>query len=216
MSYELIDESEYLLFAVVIEELKRQKGLIFDDPALIFTDAFWAAEFAMMADALRPLINEVVAEAIEFGVADLASVVDVDPVIENASIFAEQQTGQLITKINDTTRNEVQDILARSVEENWDLARLTEELTPLFGEQRAKLIAITETTNAYQGGADFAAAELQGQGYNAVLVWSTVRDSRVCQICEPRDGKVQGDGWQDTGAAHPGCRCDVIVEIKDD
>jgi hypothetical protein len=212
--FELIDEAELLFYSLIIAELKRQKKKIFNNPSLVFTDAFWASEATIMLAAFLPFMEKQTKEAISFGMAELASVVDVDPVLENASLFANEKAGQLITRINITTQAEVADILAQSVEEQWGLDELTAALDPWFNPQRARLIAITETTGVYMGGAQFAADELRGQGYDVSLVWVTVRDNKVDDICRKRDGKAQGEGWEVAAPAHPGCRCDVVIRIN--
>ena len=214
---ELIDETELLFYEIVLRQLKRQKKKVLADPSVIFTDAFWADEVSQMDSAITPFLIALSAEVVWNSLSDFASVVSVDPVIANAEFFAQNLSGTLTKNINDTTLKKVRDILAQSVDEQWGLDQLTDALSAdrLFGEQRARLIAITETTNVYQGGAEFAMQELRAQGYDAYLVWVTVRDAHVCEICEPRDGKEQGDGWDQVGSAHPGCRCDVIIEIRD-
>jgi hypothetical protein len=213
--WELIDETELLFYEIVRRQLKRQQAALFANPALVFDDTFWAEEAREMNSAILPFLIGVAADAIRFSIADLASVVDIDPVIEGARTFATQFVGEQVTRINSVTRTQVQDLLARSIDEQWGLDQLTEALEPLFDNARARLIAISETTDTYMAGANFAKEELVNQGYDAVLVWITVRDSKVCQICEPRDGKEQGDGWEDPEKAHPGCRCEVVVEIRE-
>lgn len=216
-SYQLIDDAELSLYLVVYEELMRQYKRIQSDPSLVLSDAFWTEMFVI---ASANIVPELTKSSLNGAALSLAEVTEElpDNLFENVRLAAQQRGGELIRGINDTTRQRVIELLDRSILENWTEQELTDALLNLpgspFGEVRARLISITETTNAYMGGAEIAAEELRNAGYIAELIWNTVRDDLVCPICEPRDGRAQGDGWTNTGAAHPGCRCFTVTRVR--
>lgn len=222
MSPALIDETELLFYRYALEQLKRQGMRIMEDPSLVLSLSFWEEEYLIMASVFAPLIRHIVEDAITFGVGDLASVISIDPVLDSVGIYAQNLTGELITNINNVTANQVREIMSQAVAEQWGLEELTESLTGLFGEVRAARIAVTETTNAYMGGAQMATTTLRGEGHNAVLVWLTANDDFVCPICAPRHLTVQGEPnangetWTDAEAAHVNCRCNIAVYIREE
>lgn len=85
--------------------------------------------------------------------------------------------------------------------------------------QRAKSIAITETTEAISQGRQAVWEQLEDQGYVDPVVatkeWITARDERVCPICGPLDGLAISvrDSFDTVGnpPAHVNCRCTMIL-----
>lgn len=212
--FELQSDEELALYLLVIEELKRQYRRIVDDPTLVLQDAFWAEMAGLFIASTVPQLIDVGERGARLA---LAEVEELPPdLFEDVRLAARQRGGELIRNITETTRNQVVDLLDSSIIENWTEDQLTEALTGLpgspFGETRARLIAITETTTMYIDGAGIAAEELRNQGYVVNVIWQTVRDDLVCPICEPRQGTAQGTLWDELRAAHPGCRCFVVLE----
>lgn len=139
-----------------------------------------------------------------------------------ASVGAER-----VTRITDTTRDELRTILTQATSEGWSYDRTARAITakyadfagpPLRGRpqhiaSRAHLIAITETGDAYEAGNRAVADDLASAGLEMEKSWLIVGDERTCPIC---NGNAQA-GWiplerafpsghqQPTG--HPGCRC---------
>lgn len=207
--FELVDEWELLLYAITLEQLKRQKNAVLT--AQMFNPGFWDKEYELMALAYAPALSEIMIGGIEFATPE-SMLVNVSELFENQRIYAEQQAAKLIRNINPVTEKNVNALIQQSIEEGWDIDTLTENLGEWFSEVRARRIAVTETTNAFLGGAELSLNELKGQGYNMVARWLTANDDRVCAICAPRHLKLQGDGWTEIGAAHVGCRCDIALE----
>lgn len=123
--------------------------------------------------------------------------------------WASRHAGELIGQLEDTTRKTLSELISRYYTDSWTLDDLTDRLIPLFGEARARTIAITETTMAATQSelatvnwleADFPQLRFAG-------VWLTAEDDRVCDICGPRHGKPITDG--DYPPAHINCRCIV-------
>lgn len=106
----------------------------------------------------------------------------------DARDFANQYTGELITRINDTTRRHVQQAVAQWITNGDPLPVLVNQLAATFGRDRAELIASTEVTKAY--------AEGTLTGYKA----AGYGDTRPSEV-PPK---------------HPRCRCWVALHINDD
>ncbi len=72
----------------------------------------------------------------------------------------------------------------------------------------AELVARTETSRAYNGG---ALDLYQSAGVEKVQIL-TADDERVCEICEPKDGEVVSIDDEDAGASfHASCRCVAVI-----
>ena len=214
--YQLVDDEELFLFLLVMEMLERQFGAVSANTDLLFSEAFWAAEASVAVREIAQTLTEFMMNGANISLQDteLVFVESVPELFENVRFAAEKHAGELIRGINETTRDKVAALLEQSIVDNWSLDELTEALTGgPFGEVRARLVAVSETTNSYIQGAAYAADELRNAGYQATLIWNTVRDDRVCQICEPRDGQPQGSNWSEEKGAHPGCRCFTTTEV---
>lgn len=135
--------------------------------------------------------------------------------------WASQYTGQLIGGLNATTRQRVVDAVTEWVQNGQPLDALIAELSPIFGRERAELIASTEVTRAYAEGSR-RAYQQAGLTY---WQWATAADERVCPICGPLNGQTVAIGTDFSGVlpdevrqgirverfdappAHPRCRC---------
>lgn len=144
--------------------------------------------------------------------------------------FIKDRTVKLGKSTSETTRNDVNDIIAKWNEEEGDIAGLRGMLGEYFGDtSRAELIARTEVSRA----AGFAQETVYEEVGATGKQWITAIDERVCEFCSEMDGKTTGvtDNYWDkgeevAGAAggvlpigfddvsspplHPSCRCDLI------
>ena len=135
----------------------------------------------------------------------------------SARNWAERYTDDLLAGITNTTRRGVGQAVARWTENGEPLPSLIKDLEPLFGKQRAELIASTEVTRAYAEGNRIAYRE---SGVVDEIEWRTAKDERVCPICGPLDGKQRRFGEPfdigiDAPPAHPRCRCWVVPVIAE-
>ena len=206
---DLVDEYELLLYALFLEALERQNKAVLAGSA--FIAGYWAKETSLMAATLAPAFEQIIHAGALLALGDIQ---DTAALFENERFFAQTHAAEKIKLINDTTREQVNELIQQSITEGWDIDTLTESLTEWFGDARARRIAVTETTNAYGGGAQMAVDGLRGQGDDVFLVWLTANDDRVCEICGPLHLKPQGDGWTDAQAAHVGCRCDWAINYR--
>lgn len=105
-------------------------------------------------------------------------------------------------QIGETRRRAIIDAVRRSRDEGLTRAQIEELLRPHFGPERARGIAVTETTRLLGRGAQ---AEMKSLGYDS-WIWNTAQDRRVCPICEGKAG-TEFPMTQDFDPSHPGCRC---------
>lgn len=133
-----------------------------------------------------------------------------------AARWAEEWSSQLVRAITESTRRELRDILGRAIREGWGIDEIEEAIAArgVFSRERARLIAITETTRSF--------ATANAIAWNAAGVergrWFTAADDRVCPICDARAGKSfpllsSASFDSDLPPAHPGCRCYLQPEV---
>jgi hypothetical protein len=142
--------------------------------------------------------------------------VDSTALHQQAIEWARQYGYELVSKLDQTNRQLLQQSISDYFSQNLSLKDLTERIGTAFNPVRAEMIAVTETTRANVQGELAYSAELQALGVNTVSVWNTANDEIAsgCPICGPNNQKVQGDGWEIPPPAHPRCRCWVSTEIR--
>ena len=93
---------------------------------------------------------------------------------------------------------------------------VTAAITPLADPNRAKAIAITETTRAAAQSVSSYKDYLGQRGITMTRVWNTDADELVCPICVPLNGKTE-DEWAgefpDGPPGHVNCRCDTSLRL---
>lgn len=175
--------------------------------ASLLDDAFWSQEHeAFRQEMLTQLLrhtNGLAQKAIEDLTRQFGAGADWALVNADASRWAREYVGQLITKVNDTTKESVRQTVQTWIETKAELPELRRALTPTFGRQRAELIAVTEVTRAYDEANDMVrqrlgmpATAFKAPAHPAcrcftrpkllpsgewVVIWQTVRDKTVCQ-----------------------------------
>lgn len=133
--------------------------------------------------------------------------------------FAKQYAYDLIRAVDDTTRQQVSEAVAKWIESGEPLDSLKDSLTTIFHDPaRAQMIAQTEATRAYAAGTQerYRRADVKS------VKWRTVRDGEVCPVCSALAGTVAllEGGFNMKGSvgfppAHPGCRCWLSPVVED-
>lgn len=192
-------------------EVRRDVLALLGDPPDLdkLTPEVWAELERRYSGAILPKLEEAFmaalnAEAQQAGVAFAFDIAN-----DRAIAWARQATYDLVTGINDTTRNRLATTIEQFYNNELDFDGVVQRVGTLFGPERASAIAVTEITRAASGGAQWYNAELQQLGITTEEVWETADDDVVCPICGPRDGRVITDGVYPP--AHPNCRCWVSV-----
>ncbi len=79
---------------------------------------------------------------------------------------------------------------------------------------RLELIAVTESSIAFNAGRNSATARYRGD-YDLVRVWDATLDKRLCSTCESSDGEIapisQKFSLGEPGVVHPSCRCTYYI-----
>lgn len=136
--------------------------------------------------------------------------------------YAKQNAGEFITGINNTSRETINKIISKGVDQGssyQDIAKqiqaqFTQWGKPVSGKRsRAELIAIDQTARAYQYGNYLCVSQAKSTGLHFEKRWSTVGDALVTPGCKAN----QDQDWiNDTElylSGHlypprfPGCRC---------
>lgn len=131
--------------------------------------------------------------------------------------YAAEETAWLVKGISETTRDAVANAIARGLEEGkstGDIARDVAE-SGGFANSRAKLIARTESTRAFNGApAESIKAYAKATGREFTKTWATAGDARVRDEHSSMEGETVGvDEKFSNGLAfpsEPNCRCAVI------
>ncbi len=150
----------------------------------------------------------------------------------------DRRTGAIVT-VNNTTLKAIRAEVGKGIEAGESVTKIRKRLTGYFDgddiRQRTELIARTETNWAYNEGAVDGYIQ---SGVVKAKEWLTAQDDRLCEFCEPMNGKIVGidESWFKTGEEfegneggklsfsyedvghpplHPRCRCSIIPVLKD-
>ena len=141
--------------------------------------------------------------------------------------WALAHTDTLLQQLGTTSQRVVGQAIGRWAENGEPLEALIEDLSPVFGRNRASLIASTEVTRAVASG---TIAGYRRSGVVEELVWQSAMDERRCPFCGALHGRVigiNGGSFHDElpddlkerievfsyPPAHPRCRCWVSARI---
>jgi len=119
---------------------------------------------------------------------------------------------ELLKGITESTIRQLQAEIAAFIESgDLTIPQLKKRLEPLFGAERAGLIASTEVTRAFAEGNITA---WKKSGVTEGKEWVTANDELVCTICGPLDGQIvaidaEFEGGYYAPPAHPRCRCGI-------
>lgn len=184
-----------------------------DEPIDLDPDAWEAAEAASRAELERLAL----AAAAEGGAAIGLSDDDVTKLANPRAVeWAKERAGELVSQVSDTTRTQINAIVAQGEDEGWSVAQTASaiESAAAFSPARALRIAHTETRGADNHGALSAWQGAKAAGVEVKKRWIT-RGDNVCEECQSNeaDGAIDVDdsfnSGDDAPPAHPGCECDV-------
>lgn len=145
-------------------------------------------------------------------------IVDFDTIHREALHIARTTSNPFWHKMTETMRGDVQTAMITWQQSGLGkrgLPDLINALKPTFGKQRAKRIAVTESTRMFAEG-NRLAAEMDSA--IAGLQWQTAEDEKVCPICGAHN-PTTGLGYENliypkdsapACPAHVGCRCALI------
>lgn len=123
---------------------------------------------------------------------------------------------QLVRQVADTTVEEIQTLVGRQAAEGWSIDQLAAEIgkmAEIHTPNRARLIAVTETANAYTKGALLG---YESSGVVDRIEWIATMDDRTTERCRQLHGTTVplGDTWDgDMVPRFPGCRCAIAPVV---
>jgi len=129
------------------------------------------------------------------------------------------ELAKLVTRITDTTRDDIRALVGKQAAEGWTVDQLAKEIIAAgvtTSRTRAKLIAVTETASAYSRGSLLAYKE---SGVVDEIEWLATIDEHTCEQCKALNGESTklGKAFSDGTAhppRHPRCRCAIAPVIK--
>ena len=210
------EEALLLLLMALLGKQRREVIRLLGDPPDLsrLPQDFWATEGGRMIAAIRPEVERMALDATARTTAP--TVWEETALLAAIVAWAATHTQTLVDGLNSNTRRLLEDKVRQWLQApGGNIAQLGGQLEALFGERRARSIAVTETTNAYGAGATVVADELRRAGVRAELRWHTAHDEKVCSICGPNHNRLQSQGWTVAGVpAHPNCRCRTTIETR--
>lgn len=176
-------------------------------------------------DDAAEIIGDVAADSSRLALAQLgADSRDalVDQVNADARDWAREQAAELISGIDETTRDDLRRIIADGLDDNIGLDEIADaiEAATGFDEDRADLIARTEISNANSTAAVEGYKAARDEGVNVMKEWLV--DDEPCAICEanaaqgPIDLDEDFESGDDSPPAHPNCECAVSPVVEDE
>ena len=184
----------------------RHRALVqrLDTKAIADDEVFWFQQrsdfFDTLKDEQEALLKQGVTQASTLGMKVDFALVNQE-VLQFAQIYNDEWWNQL----SQTTRNSMRTAMQANIASGAGSRALAKDIAPLFGRQRAEMIASTETTRLYAEGNMIA---YRADSTVEAVEWMTTGDDRVCEICGPLDGEQ----WEKRTSheyppAHPRCRC---------
>lgn len=148
-----------------------------------------------LAEAALDAVDEALLPLLSFGLGFDRNLLDEAAIAFARSYVSDfaysEGDGGLAALLQSTTRQQVQEKVARWLAEGDKIDELIADLEPTFGADRAETIAVTEVTSAYAGSRVQTWREINRQLGREVIVgkrWQTANDERVCPICAPLGG----------------------------
>lgn len=172
---------------------------------LINDEALWSEFRVRVVSSAQPYFRKGALEAAAYN-ASMGLAVDMDLVNQAVLDFTRTYTNTWWEGLAETTREGLRKSIATWQETGLGkrgIPDLIDSLEPLFGEARAKRIAVTETTRVFDEGNRLAreSAGIENEEFQ------TAADDRVCPICSPHNGKIYKLNEGPRPPLHINCRC---------
>lgn len=144
-----------------------------------------------------------------------------DKVNDRAVAYARARGGELVSGLEESTREELGGIIADGLEENIGLDGIIDRLQNAyaFSEDRADLIARTEVAMANGNGSLEGMRLARAAGVKLKKLW--LPDAEACDEClengdaGPIDLEDVFPTGDDAPPAHPNCQCDMASEVEE-
>jgi SPP1 gp7 family putative phage head morphogenesis protein len=195
-----------------------------------------------IADDLQPLLEQTAKDGAKVGADQLEVVTTIalDQANDRAIAYANARSAELIGmkrnkagklvpnpnadwSITKTTRNLIRADVTTAMEEGWSNDQLANkiETSYAFSQDRAAMIARTETAMADVAGNMAAYIEAEKAGVVVKKKWITAEDDKVSEDCrmngqaKPRALSAVFPSGAFAPPEHPRCRCDVLPVVEE-
>lgn len=179
---------------------------------------------AELSTEIGPVLQDIAANAGELALGSFATNDEgiVNQVYQRAVDFASDRAAELVTQLEDGTRERLRKIIADGLADNIGRQGIVDDIiadeSGLFSEDRAQLIADYEVGNANGEGSlmGLQAAEKAG----VVLKKEWYPDAEACPICtaNAEQGPIPVDEEFESGdmapLAHPNCECSLLGVVE--
>jgi hypothetical protein len=177
-----------------------------------------------LADDLAEELGEIYSSSGAAGLAQLGVKMRselVDQVNDRAVDWAEENAADLVTGIEDATRDMLRSTIASGLADGMTAEEIASSIEDgyAFGEERSQLIAETEIASANSEGALAGYEEAANEGISVKKSWLILDDA--CDDCQENAdaGAIDLDEMFPTGddapPAHPNCRCVLVPEVEE-
>lgn len=177
----------------------------------------------VFAEPLSAAVEASLATGARHAIADFGSGVTFSLRDPEATAYLQRSGAELVTGINEETRGQLRTLLAEARSKGWSYDKTAKEIRAKFTgfeARRARLVAVTETGNAYEASRRVVADRLRAAGLDMEKSWLAVGDERTDADCLAN----QAAGWipvdqafptgHDQPTAHPACRCSCLYQRK--
>lgn len=126
---------------------------------------------------------------------------------------------ELLKELNEKTRNDIHDLISEGLEAGYNYAKIAAQIRSRFVDysaKRAKTVAATEATRAFQAGNYGAVLDATGTGLEFEKSW--LAEGNACPICAANEAQdwidfgSSFDSGDDYPPAHPNCRCATLYK----
>ena len=151
---------------------------------------------------------------------------------EAATQWSETNAARLVSGVDDTTRNSLRSLLTDARENGWAYTKTADEINAEFDgfsggaaqrhiRDRAQLVAVTESCDAYEAGSRQAINTLSTYGLVYDKSWLATGNAcpDICAANMDQGWISVDDAFQsgdDTPSGHPGCRCSALYKRREE
>lgn len=173
--------------------------------------AQWISDFSeQLQESLKKIAEMFIGVESEYFTSHGADI----PTIDSNKVVSDyhDKIGRQITDIGEETLNLTQDKIRDWYNSEEGLNDLIDDLSDIYDEDRAELIARTEAGFVRS---EVALEMMQFYGINK-WIWDSALEDRTCEFCSEMHGQVFDDSDDmPPDASHPNCLCGVVYANDD-
>ena len=199
----------------------------------------WESIWDEVGRTTLPVMAAAVDEAVQYSftvgaeqtIGTLGGDIAFDLAVPEATAYLENHGAELVTKINETTRDRLRTTITNGLEQGKSYGQIARDITDTFDgftgkwpqahlRNRAHAVAVYETGDAYEAAGEAVSQHLAGEGLEMQKGWLTAGDSKV----RPAHRANAAQGWipadQEFQSGHmrpptdPGCRCATKRRVR--